>query len=63
MLNEKVKAEVKNWVEGFTEFNSDIYDAVVIMPDDKEIYIMVFIPCYASPQGSYDRVGVLIWRE
>ena len=56
MLNEKVKAEVKNWVEGFTEFNSDFYDAVVIMPDDKEIHIMVFIPRYASPQGSYEPV-------
>lgn len=69
MLNEKVKAEVKSWVEGFMEDSPDYFDAKVIMPDGKEINIMVFIPRSASPQGEYEppwgpnMEGILLWKH
>lgn len=54
MLNEKVKAEVKEYVECYARINSDFYDTKVILPDGKEINIMSFIPRSASPYGDYE---------
>ena len=54
MLNEQVKNEVKSWVEGFVDINSDYFDFKVIMPDGKEIYVMQFIPRHCSPDGEYE---------
>jgi len=54
MLNEKVKKEIQNWVEGYMDINSDYFDFKVIMPDGKEIYIMQFIPRHCSPNGEYE---------
>lgn len=54
MLNEKVKKEVKNWIKGYAEINADYYDFKVVMPDEKEIYVMQFVPRYCSPNGDYE---------